>query len=607
MWAITGSSGFEDFDEFEIIERLPRETPFGLCSNGFYRIKIADKEALFLCRTGQNESLLPDKINYRANIYALKKHGATAILALSSVRSLLKTLAPGDMVIPYQYIDRTKGVRQSTFCDDGLLAYVSLTHPISEEIADTVKKHKDQFDFKMHFGQAYTCIDGPQFPTMIDARCYQTMGAGVMGMTAFPEFALAREAGMHYLPCNFIVDYVPWSDEITNNDCILQTRIENYDKAKNLILWVLENLTQYEKEDCNDLGIAGSISSLSDKLTPRQSSWFDVLARSNAKRTYSKAFKAEKLTLYHGTKAIPEKLQNLLSFVNKYRTGTDYKLDSIRKSAASLMLYAGKVEEIASVRDFSIKGADHDIPVRLYHPNPAKRLPIIVYTHGGGFVSGTLDGFDAPCRSLAKATNCVVVAVDYRLAPEHQYPAGFNDVYTVAKWAFEHAADIKATNEKFAMIGDSAGGNYTALCVNKAAKTGDFVVSDQVLIYPTTDLSHETASMEEFAQGYLLEAKQVLWNQTQYLPEKTDLRAANISPLYEENLSNIPRTFVFTAGYDPLRDEGLLYAQKLLKAGVQTHHYHFDNMIHAFINFAKIVPQETAMLYERIDKFLRLK
>ncbi|WP_119343226.1 alpha/beta hydrolase fold domain-containing protein [Facilibium subflavum] len=602
MWAITGSSGFESFDEFEILETLPRETPFGLCSNGLYRIKVGEKEALFLCRTGQGENRLPTKINYKANIYALKKYGATALLALSSVRSLNETLKPGDMVIPYQFIDRTKGIRQFTFCDDGLLAYVSLTHPISEEIANKIKEKQKDFDFAMHFSQAYVCIDGPQFPTMLDARCYQSMGAGIIGMTAFPEFALAREAGMHYVPCNFIVDYVPWRLDIENNDCILQTRSENYDKAKKIISWVIHNLHSYAKKDCNDMGIASSISSLNDRLTPTQASWFNVLAKSNSEL---KALKPqEKLKLYHDTKPIPMKLQNLLSFVNKYKKEGSETIDSVRKTASSLILYSGVKQQIASVRDFTLKLGKREVAVRLYHPDPAKHLPVIIYTHGGGFVSGSVDAFDAPCRSLSHATNRVVVAVDYHLAPEHPYPQGLNDVYDVANWVYHHAEDIKASNEDLTMVGDSSGGNYTALSVYKAHQTGDFKVSNQVLIYPTTDLSHQTASMRQFAQGYLLEAKRVFWYNAQYKPEDMDGKSPEISPLYLQDLSVMPRTMVITAGYDPLRDEGLLFAQKLLKLGVDTHHYHFDNMIHGFINFAKLVPEETQFLYQRIERFL---
>ena len=254
------------------------------------------------------------------------------------MRSLRQELAPGDMVIPYQYIDRTKSARQSTFCDDGLLAYVFLTHPISEVAVGKIQAQKSQFDFPIHFGQAYVCIEGPQFPTMIDARCYQSMGGGIIGMTAFPEFVLAREAGLHYLPCNFIVDYVPWSTDIDNNDCILQTRNDNYDKALSMVGRVCEHLSDFATHDCYDQGIASSISGLGDRITPKQSSWFDVLSSSNSQEDMATQALSDEITLYHGQKAIPEKLQNLLNFVNKYRKDTQLSIESVRKSASSLML-----------------------------------------------------------------------------------------------------------------------------------------------------------------------------------------------------------------------------------------------------------------------------
>ncbi|MFZ9035551.1 MAG: alpha/beta hydrolase fold domain-containing protein [Francisellaceae bacterium] len=607
MWAIIGSSGFESFDEFEIIETLARETPFGLCSNGLYRIKVGGQEALFLCRTGQNENLLPGKINYQANIYALKKYGATAILALSSVRSLREELKPGDMVVPYQYIDRTRGNRVSTFCDDGILTYVSLTHPISEEAAESLKAQKAQFAFDMHFGQAYVCIEGPQFPTMLDARCYQSMGGGIIGMTAFPEFALAREAGIHYLPCHFIVDYVPWGNDIENIDCILEIRHGNYDKARSMAQWVVNKLIDYANDDCNQQGVAASMAMMSNRLTPRQASWFDVLAKSNSRIIEPVAKARYELTLYHDLKPIPKKLQDLLNFINKYRKDMVETLASARKSASSLSLYGGEKIAIASVRDFSVKLKEHEVDVRLYHPDPARHLPIVVYAHGGGFISGSIDSFDDPCRALAYATDRIVVSVEYRLAPEHPYPQGLDDVYEVALWIYKHAADIKGSTDDFSLIGDSAGANLVALAAEKSRESNAFKIDNLVLIYPTTDLTHETRSMQEFAQGYSLDAEKVRWYNAQYLPADIDKKDPAISPFYIRDVSLFPRTFVITAGYDPLRDEGLLFAQKLESAGVEMHHYHFDNMIHGFINFAKLVPEECQVLYQRIDRFLKDK
>ena len=606
MWAIIGSSGFEQFDELKVIETLPRETPFGLCSNGFYRVEIDGIEALFLCRTGIGESWLPSHINYRANIYALKKYGATAILALSSVRSLQNGIRPGDMVVPSQYLDRTKGNRPSTFCDDGLLSYVSLSDPTSLEAAHALQLQQHTLDFTTHFDVGYVCIEGPQFPTRLEAYHYQQLGADVIGMTAFPEFVLAREAGLHYFPCHFIVDYVPWNHEVNNVDCILQVRHDNYDKALSVIRWSLKHLTTLATQDCAEQGIAGGLNQAAKQLTPVQDSWLNVIAR-QPQTSETVVDTALETTLHHGTKPLPQKLQSFLDFLNKYHKGQSRTVENMRKMTESTKLYAGKAYDIASVRDFSIKLSGTEIGVRLYHPNPEEKLPVMVYVHGGGFVTGDLDVFDSPSRGLSHFSDHVVLAVDYRLAPEHPYPNGLNDVYDVCQWAHDHAHDLKVNaNDGITIAGDSAGANLAALAAAKASKTNDFQVAQLVLMYPTTDLTHNVASMQQFAAGYLLEASAVNWYKEQYLPGKDlDLQDPAISPLYEPDMTCFPRTLVMTAGYDPLRDEGLLFAQKMIDQNRPVHHYHFDDMVHGFLNFGKLVPEAVTQLYKRVGQFVK--
>ena len=604
MWAIVGSSGFEQFDELDIIETLSRETPFGLCANGLYRIKIDDQDALFLCRTGQNEHILPNHVNYRANIYALKKYGATALLALSSVRSSREELKPGDMVVPYQYIDRTKGGSISTFCEDGLLAYISLTHPICEQAAAKLKSHQETFGFPLHFGQAYVCIEGPQFPTMIDARCYQSMGGGIIGMSAFPEFALAREAGLHYLPAHFVVDYVPWGHDIENIESIFEIRQENYHKALMLANWVVKKLHKFADSHCDELGIASSINATNITLSKAQKAWLNVLGNGLSLDSAKNTETFGKMNLASGNKPIPNKLQELLNFVNQYRKDDVHTIKAARKEAKSLNLYAAAKIEIASVKDFAVKVSEREINVRLYHPNPDKDLPIIVYAHGGGFISGTLDSFDNFCRGLAHATQQAVISIDYALAPEHPFPAGLNDVYDVARWVSQHASDIKVSSSHLTLAGDSAGANLVALATDRIVKLADFALDNLILIYPTTDLSHQSASMRTFAQGYLTDASKVRFNCDQYVPKDVTLNDPALSPYYIDKIDDFPRTLVVTAGYDPLRDEGLLFAEKLQKEGVEMEHVHFANMIHGFISFAKLVPDEMHKLYQDIKIFL---
>lgn len=606
MWAIVGSSGFENFEEFEVIEELNRETPFGLCSNGFKKIKVDGHEALFLCRTGYEQSMLPSNINHRANIYALKKHGATGILAVSSVRSLRYEEKPGDMVVPYQFIDRTKRHRGTSFCDDNLLGFVSLSHPICETAANTIKDNRNQFDFDTHFGQIYVCIEGPQFPTMVDAKCFRTMGGSVMGMTGYPEYALAREAGLHYVPCNFIVDYVPWEHEVERNELIIETRENNYLKALNLIRWVVSNLTEYAQRTRHGSCLATSLNVMSHMTNPEQRAWYDVIIKQVglSRQTPDKVTPKQGLNLYTGTKPLPKKLQEFLSFVNKYKTDKVPSLDSVRKNADSLHMYSLKPVSIASVKDFAVKQANHKVSVRVYHPDPSQKLPISVYVHGGGFVSGSLDAFDSPVRMIAQKTNRAVLSVDYRLAPENKAPAALEDVVDVIKWAYEHGDAIKADSSRIGVIGDSAGANLATLAANQVISQDGMNLEHQVLIYPTTDMDHDYESMDLFSHGYMLDAKQVLWYRKQYLPENMNPKDPKVSPLYADHLDQLPKTFIITAGYDPLRDEGIAYAEKLHEHGVPIKHYHFDNMIHAFINFGKLVPDELETLGNRIKDFI---
>ena len=151
MWAIIGGSGFEKFDGFEMVELLNTATPFGKVSSGFKKVRIGQQEALFISRHGQYHELMPSEVNYRANIWALRKHGATAILSFSAIGSLQQTLKPGDMVMPSQYIDHTKGVRAHTFCGEGIVGHVSLAKPTCPAIRESLQNFSGAYDFDCHF------------------------------------------------------------------------------------------------------------------------------------------------------------------------------------------------------------------------------------------------------------------------------------------------------------------------------------------------------------------------------------------------------------------------------------------------------------------------
>lgn len=214
MLGIIGGSGFEKFEEFETLALLDRETPFGLASSGFKKVRVDGAEFLFISRHGDHHEHLPSEINYRANVYALKKQGATAIVSFSAVGSLQKEFAPGDLVVPYQYIDRTKSLRKHTFLGEGLIGHVSLAKPICELMAGRLRELIAGSEFNIHFGQTYVCIEGPYFSTKAESNTYRQMQADIIGMSNFPEYALAREAGLPYLPCCFVTDYDCWDDSI---------------------------------------------------------------------------------------------------------------------------------------------------------------------------------------------------------------------------------------------------------------------------------------------------------------------------------------------------------------------------------------------------------
>ena len=210
MIGVIGGSGFEKFEEFKTIEMHSLDTPFGKASTGFKKVSVDGIEFLFISRHGEHHEFLPSEIDYRANIYALKAAGATSIVSFSAVGSLQEDLAPGELVIPYQYIDRTKGHRKSTFLGEGLVGHVSLAHPICEVMAENIRAVQKDFGFKIHFEKTYICVEGPYFSSIAESNSYRQMNCDIIGMSNFPEYALAREAGLPYLPCCFVTDYDCW-------------------------------------------------------------------------------------------------------------------------------------------------------------------------------------------------------------------------------------------------------------------------------------------------------------------------------------------------------------------------------------------------------------
>jgi acetyl esterase len=238
--------------------------------------------------------------------------------------------------------------------------------------------------------------------------------------------------------------------------------------------------------------------------------------------------------------------------------------------------------KIAAVEDRKLPGPAGEIPVRIYRPEAKGVLPALVYFHGGGWVIGSIETHDGSCRDLANRAGCVVVSVDYRLAPEHRYPAAAEDCFAATQWVAANAAALGVDPRRIAIGGDSAGGNLTAVVAQMARDRRGPALCFQLLIYPVTDADFSRASYRENAEGYLLTTKAMEWFWGHYVPEAGRRREAYAAPLQAKVVAGLPPAFVLTAEYDPLRDEGEAYAKRLQEAGVPTRLQRYDGAIHGF-------------------------
>lgn len=238
----------------------------------------------------------------------------------------------------------------------------------------------------------------------------------------------------------------------------------------------------------------------------------------------------------------------------------------------------------------TIPGPAGDISVRVYRPfGTLEPRPGIVFFHGGGFVTGNLDSHEGVCRMIALKADAVVVSVDYRLAPEHRFPAAVEDSIAAYAWVREHAEELGMVPKAVGVMGDSAGGNLSAVVSIAARDRGLPLPTGQCLVYPVTDFEFTFDSHRSVGTGYGLDHPTMLWFRDHYVPDPAMYRDPLLAPNWVEDLSGLPPALVVTAGFDPLRDEGQEYARRLSAAGVTTQHVCYDNMIHAFFNIG-IVP-----------------
>ncbi|HVW80135.1 MAG TPA: alpha/beta hydrolase [Mycobacteriales bacterium] len=263
--------------------------------------------------------------------------------------------------------------------------------------------------------------------------------------------------------------------------------------------------------------------------------------------------------------------------------------------------------QVGSVEDITIPGPAGAMAARIYRPDASGPVPTMAFFHGGGFVIGSIETHDDQARLICRDGEMVVVSVDYRLAPEHPFPAGFEDCLAATRWVAEHVADLGGDGDRILVGGDSAGGNLSAAVAQVVRETGPRLAA-QFLIYPAVDFDPDGAypSRVENAEGYFLTAEDMLWFDAQYVPAGVDKSDPRLSPIRAADLSGLAPAVVGVAEFDPLRDEGLAYAKALADAGVEVRARRYDGMIHGFFGFAAYSPGASAAVADMIAQLREL-
>lgn len=251
----------------------------------------------------------------------------------------------------------------------------------------------------------------------------------------------------------------------------------------------------------------------------------------------------------------------------------------------------GKPEPVGKVEDRQVPGPLGDIPVRIYSPQGDGPFPLLVFFHGGGFVTCDIETHDELCRSLTNQAGCITVSVEYRLAPENKFPAAPQDCYAATQWVAANASNLNGDPSHLAVGGDSAGGNLTAVVAQMARDLGSPALTFQLLIYPSTDLTKEFPSLIENGKGYLLTKESMDWCNAHYLNNDEDKKNLLASPGLAANLSGLPAALIITAEFDPLRDDGEHYGKLLKEAGVPVIISRYNGMIHGFLSMAAFLDQ----------------
>ena len=300
---------------------------------------------------------------------------------------------------------------------------------------------------------------------------------------------------------------------------------------------------------------------------------------------------------------VAPELENLLAAINALPPMHQTPIAQLRKTRERIG--ASDIQPVGNVVDRTIPGPGGAIPLRLYAPaGDADNRPLVMFFHGGGFVFGGIDGYyDHVCRVVCAHAGCCVISVAYRLAPEDKFPAATDDCYAALQWAVMHGRELGVDTAKVFVAGGSAGANLAAVAALRARDTGGPALCGQLLFYPLTDYhTPATASSLAFAKGYYLTRADVIWFWEQYLRNEADARNPYAVPLQAQTLAGLPPALVITAEYDPLRDEGERYAQRLRDDGVPVTLSRYAGMVHGFLAFPTT---KAALVYQECAQWIR--
>ncbi len=292
------------------------------------------------------------------------------------------------------------------------------------------------------------------------------------------------------------------------------------------------------------------------------------------------------------------KLQKTIA-INKDVNIAEFRANAERAAKLGSFLFDKKIP-IERVENYKADG----VPVRIYNNNSsAKNQRTMLYFHGGGFVLYDLDSHDLVCRRLCAMNNCIVISVDYKLAPEYTFPIAHENSFTALKWTIKNMEDFGGNPNDIILAGDSAGANISACLAHRCKKENINNIKAQILVYPWVDGKLNNPSIDRNGKGYMLEKETLFWFQKMYTPKKEDQLKPEVSPIYENDFSNLAPAFILTAEFDPLYDDGVFYFEKLKSAGNKGRHENYQHLFHGFFNLP-YVHKNAMKAYTDIQDFL---